>query len=79
MTAKISKWGNSAAIRLPSEVLKFLSLHVGDSVELLQKENSIELKIIDESSTKLIEEAKRIKESSFNEYNELDASLMDGL
>jgi len=37
MTAKISQWGNSAAIRLPNEVLKFLSLHVGDSLELLQK------------------------------------------
>jgi len=37
MTAKISKWGNSAAIRLPSDILKFLSLHVGDSIEILKR------------------------------------------
>ena len=79
MTAKISKWGNSAAIRLPSEVLKFLSLHIGDSVELLQKENSIELKIIDDKKAKLQAEAKRIKERSTKEYNELEATLGDGL
>jgi len=79
MTAKISKWGNSAAIRLPSEVLKFLSLHIGDSIELLQKENSIELKIIDDKKAKLQAEAKRIKKHSNREYNELEATLSDGL
>jgi antitoxin MazE len=42
MTAKISKWGNSAALRLPSDILKYLSLNIGDSVEILKKENSIE-------------------------------------
>ncbi len=38
MTAKISQWGNSVAIRLPNEMLKFLSLRVGDSLKLLKKE-----------------------------------------
>ncbi len=79
MTAKISKWGNSAAIRLPSEVLKFLSLHIGDSLEILQKENSIELVVVNDKKAKLIAEAKRIKEHSKNEYNELEASLDDGI
>ena len=50
MTAKISKWGNSAAIRLPNDIVKFLSLHIGDSVELLQKEDSIEIKVIDDKN-----------------------------
>ena len=71
MTAKISKWGNSAAIRLPNELLKFLSLHIGDSIELLQKENSIELKIIDDKKSKLQAEARRIKEHASSEYQEL--------
>lgn len=79
MTAKISKWGNSAAIRLPSDVLKFLSLHIGDSIEILQKENSIELVVIDDKKAKLIAEAKRIKEHSAKEYKQLEASIGDGL
>ena len=79
MTAKISKWGNSAAIRLPSDILKFLSLHVGDSIEILKKENSIELVVVDDKKAKLIAEAKRIQKHSSNEYNQLEASLDDGL
>ena len=79
MTAKISKWGNSAAIRLPSDILKFLSLHIGDSIELLKKENSVELVVVNDKKEKLIEEAKRIKNHSTDEYNQLEASLDDGL
>jgi len=79
MTAKISQWGNSAAIRLPNEVLKFLSLHVGDSLEVLKKENSIELVIVEDKRTKLMNEAKRIKKQSLQEYKELESTLGDGL
>ena len=79
MTAKISQWGNSAAIRLPNEILKFLSLHVGDSLEVVKKENSIELKIVEDKKTKLINEAKRIKKHSLQEYEKLEATLDDGL
>ncbi len=79
MTAKISKWGNSAAIRIPSDILKFLSLHIGDSIELLKKENSIELIVVDDAKSKLIAEAKRIKKHSTKEYEQLEASLDDGL
>jgi antitoxin MazE len=79
MTAKVSKWGNSAAIRLPSEILKFLSLHIGDSIELLKKDNSIELKIVDDKKAKLQAEARRIKKHSADEYKRLEATLDDGL
>jgi antitoxin MazE len=79
MTAKISKWGNSAAIRLPNDVLKFLSLHIGDSVELLQKENSLEIKIINNEKTAILNEAKRISKSARKEYDDLEGSLSDGL
>ncbi len=48
MTAKISKWGNSAALRLPKEIIEFLSLHIGDSVQITEKNNSITISLIDE-------------------------------
>jgi antitoxin MazE len=79
MTAKISKWGNSAAIRLPNDIVKFLSLHIGDSVELLQKEDSIEIKVIDDKKSKLLDEAKRIAKHANAEYELLEGTLSDGL
>jgi antitoxin MazE len=79
MTAKISKWGNSAAIRLPNDIVKFLSLHIGDSVELLQKEDSIEIKVIDDKKSKLLDEAKRIAKHAKTEYELLEGTLSDGL
>lgn len=41
MVLSITKWGNSAAIRLPKNVLEALSLHISDSMNLVQKDNSI--------------------------------------
>jgi antitoxin MazE len=31
---KVSKWGNSLAIRLPASVVKALELHEGDEIEV---------------------------------------------
>jgi antitoxin MazE len=41
MTVAISKWGNSAALRLPKNILEALALHIGDRVNLVQKGNTI--------------------------------------
>lgn len=41
MTSSISKWGNSAAIRLPKNILDALSLNIGDCVNLVQKGNTL--------------------------------------
>ena len=41
MSVAISKWGNSAALRLPKNILDTLSLHIGDEVNLVQKGNTI--------------------------------------
>ena len=79
MTAKISKWGNSAAIRLPKEIMDYLALHVGDSVQIVEKNNAITISLIDEKKERLIAEAKRIKESAMSEYALMDDSLNDGL
>ena len=41
MTLTISKWGNSAAIRLPKKLLDALSLKIGDRVNLVQRDQTI--------------------------------------
>ncbi|PKH02437.1 AbrB/MazE/SpoVT family DNA-binding domain-containing protein [Psychromonas sp. MB-3u-54] len=41
MTVAISKWGNSAALRLPKNILENLALHIGDKVNLVQKGNTV--------------------------------------
>ena len=79
MTAKISKWGNSAALRLPSEILKRLSLHIGDRIEIVQKDDAIILKPMADKKNRLIQEAQRIRRSSSKEYAELEGSVEDGL
>ena len=79
MTAKISKWGNSAAIRLPKEIMDYLSLHVGDSLQIVEKNNAITISLMDEKKERLIAEAKRIKESARSEYTLMDDSLNDGM
>jgi len=44
MTISIAKCGNSAAIRLPKNILNALSLQIGDSVTIVQKGNSLVIK-----------------------------------
>ena len=41
MIEAISKWGNSAALRLPKNMLEKLSLQIGDQVNLVQKGNTV--------------------------------------
>jgi antitoxin MazE len=41
MLVKISKWGNSAALRIPKNMLEELSLHIGDRVNLVKKGHTI--------------------------------------
>lgn len=79
MTAKISKWGNSAAIRLPKEIMAHLSLHIGDKIEIVEKNHTVVIRLIDKKKERLIEEAKRIKKHSLDEYYLLEGSLEDGL
>lgn len=51
MHTKIQKWGNSQGIRLPKSVLDFMGLSVDDKVEIIQRENDIVLRKVDESVT----------------------------
>lgn len=41
MAVSIAKWGNSAALRLPKNVLEALSLNIGDQVTIVQKGNTV--------------------------------------
>ncbi|MFD1007241.1 MULTISPECIES: AbrB/MazE/SpoVT family DNA-binding domain-containing protein [Oceanisphaera] len=41
MTTSIAKWGNSAALRLPKNILDALSLNIGDKVNIVQRGNSV--------------------------------------
>ncbi len=79
MTAKISKWGNSAAIRLPKEIMDALALHVGDKIEISQQNNRVVITHVNEKNARLVEEAKRIKAHAQREYELLEGSLEDGL
>jgi antitoxin MazE len=41
LKARISKWGNSLAIRLPRQILSELSLSEGDSMEILAENGKL--------------------------------------
>lgn len=43
MRAKVSKWGNSLAVRLPKAVAESAGLAVGQTVELLARNGRVEL------------------------------------
>jgi len=38
---RISKWGNSLAVRIPQDVVRALELDVGDEIELTRREPGI--------------------------------------
>ena len=79
MTAKISKWGNSAAIRLPKELMEGLDLGVGDEVVMVREDRTILIRPLRDRKERIAEEARRIAESARREYAELEGSLGDGL
>lgn len=55
MTVAISKWGNSAALRLPKNILETLALHVGDKVNLVQRGRTIVIEPCKPSLDELLE------------------------
>lgn len=43
MEAKVLKWGNSDAVRLPKVILNELSLKTGDRIEIIKDGDSIKI------------------------------------
>ncbi|ADL07296.1 AbrB/MazE/SpoVT family DNA-binding domain-containing protein [Thermosediminibacter oceani] len=43
MTAKVQKWGNSLAIRIPSVVAERLGIHQGSEMEMIIENQAIKL------------------------------------
>ncbi len=46
--AKLVKWGNSVGLSLPKPVRDSLNLKAGDSVEIIDKDDSVTIKKITE-------------------------------
>ena len=44
MSARIGKWGNSAAIRIPAATLEAAGLTLGEEVELVARQGAVELR-----------------------------------
>lgn len=51
---RISKWGNSLAVRIPANVVKLLNLKAGDEVEIVTSYHGFEV-IKDGNKTKALE------------------------
>ena len=41
MNVAVAKWGNSSALRIPSNILKQLSIQIGDKLDLKIEDNRI--------------------------------------
>jgi antitoxin MazE len=53
---KVSKWGNSLAIRLPAELVARLGLKEGDEIAVVEKDGALEIErklSVDEAFTNL--------------------------
>lgn len=55
MRAVISKWGNSPAVRLPKGIMETINLSVGQAVEIVAKNDRIEITPIAKSELTLEE------------------------
>lgn len=56
---RVSKWGNSLAIRLPAELVAALNLREGDQIEVVAREGKLEVSP-DERRRKALEEMRRL-------------------
>ena len=71
MTATIRRWGNSAAVRIPSQVLTQANLEEGTEVEIiLAKEGEITLRAV--RKRKSIQELFADYDSGFFQTEEID-------
>mgnify|MGYP001624441042 FL=1 len=56
MYATIQKWGNSQGLRIPKAILDAVGLRENDRVELIQREDSIQIKRVASVPHRTLEE-----------------------
>ncbi|MDM8564849.1 AbrB/MazE/SpoVT family DNA-binding domain-containing protein [Candidatus Halobeggiatoa sp. HSG11] len=66
MTTAIAKWGNSAALRLPKNILNSLNLKIGDKVNIISNGSKI---VIEPSKPNLEQLLNMVTQE--NKHNEL--------
>jgi len=74
MEARLQKWGNSDGIRIPSNILKSLDLKTNDRVELIQLEDKIVIKKINDQHISLEDRIKQYKGPNMCKEFEWDES-----
>ncbi len=67
---KVSKWGNSLAVRLPAEVVEALNLKEGDEIDLRSDlQNTVSLQVVRRlSKDELVESLKRFRGMRPDDY-----------
>lgn len=75
MTTKVQKWGNSLAVRIPSEVINHFNIEQGSEIEIKVVENEIKL-IPKKQKPKLEELMAKITED--NQHDEIDFGKPEG-
>ena len=73
MTTTISNWGNSQGLRFPKDIMKELSLHVGDKLRILVKNKKIILEPIKKEREKYnIDDLVKKLPKNYNPYEEFE-------
>ena len=64
MTGKIGRWGNSAAVRIPKDVLERAGLREGQAVDIIPRPGAVQIQPVSNTPRytleQLVEEMKRV-------------------
>jgi antitoxin MazE len=75
MTATISSWGNSKGLRFPKDIMRELSLHVGDKLKIVVENQKIILEPIRHEREKYdIDDLVKKLPKDYKAYEEFDAA-----
>jgi antitoxin MazE len=76
MTATISSWGNSQGLRFPKDIMRELSLHVGDKLKILVENQKIILEPIGHEREKYdINDLVKKLPKDYKAYEEFDTAI----
>jgi antitoxin MazE len=76
MTTTISNWGNSQGLRFPKDIMRELSLHVGDKLRILVKNKKIILEPIKKEREKYnIDDLVKQLPQNYKPYEEFESKV----